>query len=72
MIVDDLIDEGTLRRQQLCWHLQKGVGLNAIADAFHLEAAFRDILKDNFQNHPNQIRLMQIFGEVIYKKLVTN
>lgn len=61
LIVDDIMDGSVMRRDQLCWYRQEGVGLMAINDALCMEAGLYQLLKIHFQHQPFYSKIMDLF-----------
>ncbi|EDV35564.1 uncharacterized protein Dana_GF12410 [Drosophila ananassae] len=66
IISDDVMDNSTTRRGQLCWHKVEGVGLTAINDALMIENAMYAILKKHFSHLDCYVALMELFHEITY------
>jgi farnesyl diphosphate synthase len=67
LVSDDIMDCSITRRGKPCWYRNEGVGLNAINDAFMLEAAIYTLLKKYFRTHPRYVDLIELFQEVTYQ-----
>lgn len=63
-IVDDIVDESTMRRGRPCWYLTKGVGLAALNDAILVSKAQQFLLKKHFGHLECYSKLVDIFLEV--------
>lgn len=61
LIVDDIMDGSVMRRDQLCWYRQEGVGLMAINDALCMEAGLYQLLKIHFQSSPFYSKIVDLF-----------
>ncbi|XP_017068943.1 farnesyl pyrophosphate synthase [Drosophila eugracilis] len=66
IISDDVMDNSTTRRGQLCWHKVEGVGMTAINDALMIENAMYAILKKHFSHLDCYVALMELFHEITY------
>ncbi|XP_017106136.2 farnesyl pyrophosphate synthase [Drosophila bipectinata] len=66
IISDDVMDNSTTRRGQLCWHKVEGVGLTAINDALMIENAMYAVLKKHFSHLDCYVALMELFHEITY------
>uniref|UniRef100_A0A1B0DNH7 Uncharacterized protein n=1 Tax=Phlebotomus papatasi TaxID=29031 RepID=A0A1B0DNH7_PHLPP len=64
-IADDIIDGSTTRRKKPCWHTLKDVQLNAINDAFMLEAATFGMLKKHFSHLDCYTTILDLFRESV-------
>ncbi|KAJ5621033.1 Farnesyl pyrophosphate synthase [Penicillium lagena] len=67
LVSDDIMDSSITRRGQPCWYRQEGVGMIAINDAFMLEGAIYQILKQKFRSHPSYIDLVELFLETTWQ-----
>lgn len=66
IMTDDIMDNSTTRRGQLCWHKLDEVGLIAINDSFMIENAVFSVLKNHFRDTECYTDLLELFHEVIF------
>ncbi|KAJ3651540.1 hypothetical protein Zmor_017573 [Zophobas morio] len=64
LIVDDIIDEGVIRRGSLCWHRKKNIGFKATNDALLLEQGTYILLRKYFRNHHCYLPSMLLFHDI--------
>ncbi|KAL4887215.1 isoprenoid synthase domain-containing protein [Aspergillus karnatakaensis] len=62
-IWDDIIDNSTTRRGQVCWFRRPGVGLSAINDACIIRSMMFGLLQSYFSTHPRYIHLVELLQE---------
>ncbi|KAK3932196.1 Farnesyl pyrophosphate synthase [Frankliniella fusca] len=64
VMMDDLVDESTLRRGVPCWHTLPGIGLHAVNDAFLLHTSVFKVLQRYFRAEPSYAYLFELLNEV--------
>jgi len=67
LVADDLMDDSTTRRGQLCWYKRKEVGTVACNDSIFLEASIYRILKNHFRSKPYYTKLLDLFLETTFQ-----
>jgi farnesyl diphosphate synthase len=67
LVADDIMDQSTLRRNQLCWYKVKDVQLFACNDYVILENQVYRILKRYFKKKPFYVDLFELFLETTYR-----
>ncbi|XP_068145893.1 farnesyl pyrophosphate synthase [Drosophila tropicalis] len=66
IVSDDVMDNSTTRRGQLCWHRVEGVGLTAINDTLMIENGMFAILKKRFSHLDCYVDLMELLHEISF------
>ncbi|KAG5880162.1 hypothetical protein JTB14_001652 [Gonioctena quinquepunctata] len=67
-IADDIVDNGKMRYGRSSFYLNEHVGRNrAIVDSIYIKSGINHVLKLYFSNHPQYIRLVDLFAEVNLK-----
>uniref|UniRef100_A0A8D0LAJ8 Farnesyl pyrophosphate synthase n=1 Tax=Sphenodon punctatus TaxID=8508 RepID=A0A8D0LAJ8_SPHPU len=61
LVADDIMDYSVTRRGQPCWYKKEGIGLNAVNDAFLLEACVYQLLKRYCRGQPYYLNLLELF-----------
>lgn len=64
LLVDDIQDRSTTRRNQPCWYIQNNIGLAAINDGFIIEQALYQLLRIHFKNQHCYLELTEVFQDV--------
>ncbi|KAJ8717856.1 hypothetical protein PYW07_005786 [Mythimna separata] len=67
LILDDIVDGGTIRRGQPCWHTQPDVGLTAINDSLLLYQSALELMDLYFGKTAAYADLMKYFNEAVYR-----
>ncbi|KAJ8717214.1 hypothetical protein PYW08_005613 [Mythimna loreyi] len=67
LILDDIVDSGTIRRGKPCWHLQPNVGFSGINDALILYQSMLEALDLYFGKSPIYPDLLRHFNESVYR-----
>ncbi len=67
LVADDMMDESITRRGQPCWYKLPKVGTVACNDSILLEAAIYRILRRHFGDHPQYVRLLDLFLETTFQ-----
>ncbi|XP_056142461.1 farnesyl pyrophosphate synthase isoform X2 [Lampris incognitus] len=67
LVADDIMDASVTRRGQPCWYKKDGVGLDAINDAFLLEAAIYRLLRRHCRDQPYYLHLLELFIETSFQ-----
>ncbi|XP_066586997.1 farnesyl pyrophosphate synthase isoform X2 [Prorops nasuta] len=70
LIIDDIQDKSTMRRNQPCWYLQYNLGLAAINDGILVEQAFYQLLKMHFKNKECYLDIMELFHDMVMKTVM--
>ncbi|KAM9294622.1 farnesyl pyrophosphate synthase [Gastrophryne carolinensis] len=65
LVADDIMDSSVTRRGQPCWYKQAGIGLDAINDAFLLEATIYRLLRKYCRDQPYYLHLLELFLEAL-------
>lgn len=63
-MTDDIEDAGTIRRNQPCWYLYNGIGLNAVNDGLMIEMCLYELLKKHFKTKECYLDLIEQFLSV--------
>ncbi|XP_067630699.1 farnesyl pyrophosphate synthase isoform X2 [Eurosta solidaginis] len=66
IMFDDIMDNSTTRRGQLCWHKLEDVGLIAINDALMIESGIYALLRKHFRHLDCYIDLIELFTEATF------
>ncbi|XP_053964587.1 farnesyl pyrophosphate synthase-like isoform X1 [Anastrepha ludens] len=66
-ISDDMMDQSTTRRGQLCWYKLEEVGPTVINDVIMIEAGIYEILKRNFRQLECYDELVELFRDATLK-----
>ncbi|XP_061676687.1 farnesyl pyrophosphate synthase isoform X2 [Syngnathoides biaculeatus] len=67
LIADDIMDSSLTRRGQPCWYKKDGIGLDAINDAFLLEASIYRLLRRHCRSQPYYVHLLELFNETSFQ-----
>ncbi|XP_053965452.1 farnesyl pyrophosphate synthase-like [Anastrepha ludens] len=67
LIIDDIMDNSTTRRGQLCWYKLEDVGLNAVNDALMIESGIYTLLKKHFRHLDCYVDLVELFCQGAFK-----
>ncbi|XP_063923116.1 farnesyl pyrophosphate synthase-like [Zophobas morio] len=67
VLIDDVIDEGVMRRSSVCWHRKENIGLHATNDAILLEQGTYILLRKYFRNHHCYLPSMLLFHDITLK-----
>lgn len=65
LIFDDILDNSSMRRGQICWHKLPHVGKIAINDAFLIEKSIYALLRKYFKESNFYMELMQLFHDTL-------
>uniref|UniRef100_A0A3Q2XLS9 Farnesyl pyrophosphate synthase n=1 Tax=Hippocampus comes TaxID=109280 RepID=A0A3Q2XLS9_HIPCM len=67
LVADDIMDASVTRRGRPCWYKKDGIGLDAINDAFLLEASIYRLLRRHCRNQPYYVHLLELFNETSFQ-----
>lgn len=67
LVSDDIMDASLTRRGKSCWYQKPGIGLDAVNDAFLLEASVYRLLKFYCREQPYYLNLMELFLQSSYQ-----
>lgn len=67
LVADDIMDGSVTRRGQPCWYKKTGIGLDAINDAFLLEASIYRLLRKHCRDQPYYVHLLELFTETSFQ-----
>lgn len=67
LVADDIMDGSVTRRGQPCWYKRDGIGLDAINDAFLLEASIYRLLRKHCRDQPYYVHLLELFTETSFQ-----
>ncbi|KAF8318462.1 farnesyl pyrophosphate synthase [Clavulina sp. PMI_390] len=67
LVADDMMDASITRRGQPCWYKVEAVGNIAINDAFMLEAAIYQLIKNYYRKDACYVDLLELFLDCTYK-----
>ncbi|XP_044304631.1 farnesyl pyrophosphate synthase [Varanus komodoensis] len=67
LVADDIMDYSVTRRGQPCWYKKEGIGLDAVNDAFLLEASIYRLLKRYCRGQPYYLNLLELFLQTSYQ-----
>lgn len=66
-MMDDIMDNSTVRRGRPCWYLVQNLGTKAINDGFLLTECLFQILRKNFISQPYYHTIVELFHDIILK-----
>ena len=69
-MVDDIIDNGFLRRGKQCWYLTEDVGVKGLYDAILIYYTINDTFKQKFFNSHRYGIMTRILLKTLYKLLL--
>ncbi|XP_028911581.1 farnesyl pyrophosphate synthase [Ornithorhynchus anatinus] len=67
LVADDIMDASVLRRGKPCWYKKAGIGLDAVNDAFLIEAAVYQLLRRHCRGQPYYLPLLELFLQTSYQ-----
>ncbi|XP_038624509.1 farnesyl pyrophosphate synthase isoform X2 [Tachyglossus aculeatus] len=67
LVADDIMDASVLRRGKPCWYTKAGIGLDAVNDAFLLEASVYQLLRRYCRGQPYYLPLLELFLQTTYQ-----
>lgn len=67
LVMDDIMDNASMRRGRPCWYRRDNIGLSAINDGILLEQGIYQLLRRHFSSHPSYINLLHLFHDVSLK-----
>lgn len=67
LVADDIMDAALTRRGKTCWYQKPGIGLDAVNDAFLLEACVYRLLKFYCREQPYYLNLIELFLQTSYQ-----
>ncbi|XP_057581838.1 farnesyl pyrophosphate synthase isoform X4 [Hippopotamus amphibius kiboko] len=67
VVSDDIMDSSLTRRGKVCWYQKPGIGLDAINDAYLLEACVYRLLKLYCREQPYYMNLIELFLQSSYQ-----
>ncbi|XP_029046807.1 farnesyl pyrophosphate synthase-like isoform X2 [Osmia bicornis bicornis] len=70
LVIDDIQDQSTMRRNAPCWYLNNDVGLVAISDAVMLEMCVYQLLRKHFRSKNCYVSLMELFLDTTSRTLM--
>lgn len=63
-MLDDIMDDSTLRRGVPCWYRKPEVGLEAINDAVLINSSSMEVATTFLNDHPLYSKIMELFNDV--------
>lgn len=69
---DNLVDQVTTNRGKLPWHSLDGIGFKALNDAFLLEGAVYQLVREHFRQEPYYIDLLELLHETRHPAFFRN
>lgn len=63
LIVDDILDESEMRRNQPCWHKMENIGRLAVNDALLIGHSAFYVLKKHARHLPRYTQIVELFHE---------
>ncbi|XP_063001843.1 farnesyl pyrophosphate synthase-like [Elgaria multicarinata webbii] len=66
-VSDDIMDHSVTRDGHPCWYKKEGIGLDAVNDAFLLEACIYQLLKRYCRNQPYYVNLLELFLQASFE-----
>ncbi|KAJ3677544.1 hypothetical protein LUZ60_003268 [Juncus effusus] len=64
LVLDDIMDNSTTRRGQLCWYKLPKVGTGAINDGVFLKGSIHKMVKRYFREKPYYVDLLELSDEI--------
>lgn len=62
IIIDDILDNANMRRNQPTWHVK--IGLSAVNDVLLIETCIYDLFKKYFKSKDCYIDILNLFSKV--------
>ena len=72
LVSDNIVDQVEMSHGKLSWHCVEGVGLKAINDAFLVEGAVFQLVREHFRNEPYYIDLLELIHETRHPSFFRN
>ncbi|XP_063001845.1 farnesyl pyrophosphate synthase-like [Elgaria multicarinata webbii] len=66
LLSDDIMDHSLTRNGHPCWYKKEGIGMDAVNDAFLLEACIYRLLKRYCRDQPYYVNLLELFLQAEY------
>ncbi|XP_032684375.1 farnesyl pyrophosphate synthase [Odontomachus brunneus] len=70
IIIDDIQDRSSLRRNQPCWYLHNDIGLAAINDGIMIESIMYQLLRKHFGQKDCYVDLLESFQDITLKTIL--
>ena len=71
-VSDNIVDQVETSHGKLTWHCVEGVGLKAINDAFLVEGAVFQLVREHFRNESYYIDLLELIHETRHPAFFRN
>jgi Polyprenyl synthetase len=72
LVSDNIIDQANMSHGKLPWHRLDGIGFNALNDAFLLEGAVYQLVREHFRNEPYYVDLLELLHETRHPAFFRN
>lgn len=70
LVIDDIQDRSSFRRNQPCWYLHNDIGLAAINDGLMIENVMYQLLQKHFKGKECYIDLVETFQDISLKTIM--
>jgi len=70
LVLDDIMDQGKMRRGRPCWYTQPEIGMSAINDTCMLDSGIARIIHEAIPQHPNKWAILESISEAKFKTCI--